>query len=113
MYPKIAEDQPIFCCDISDLCNSNYERYLAAEKYDIAKAWSLIKISLGEINCDLLKLSNWATNPMGKGLVIKLLLNFQQQGDIQNLALLASLVLGSETKILENIFEARNIPKLD
>ena len=37
-----------------------------------------IEISLGDINSDLLKLNNWATNPMGKGLVMKLLLNFQQ-----------------------------------
>ena len=78
IYPKIAEDQPIFCCDIKDLCTSNYERYQLAEKFDIAKAWSLIKISLGDINSDLLKLNNWAINPMGKGLVMKLLMNFQQ-----------------------------------
>jgi hypothetical protein len=44
---------------------------------------------------------------MGKGLVMKLLYNFQKQGDLQNFALLAALVLGSETKILENIIEAR------
>jgi len=49
---------------------------LAAEKYDLARAWSLIKISLGDINSDLLKLKNWSNNPLGKGIVVKLLENF-------------------------------------
>lgn len=52
------------------------------EKFDLAKAWSLIKISLGNINQDLLKLKNWSVNPMGKSLAMKLLRNFEEQGDL-------------------------------
>lgn len=66
-------DQPIFSNNIGDLCQLNIERYLAYHKSDLAKAWSLIKISMSDINSDLLKLNNWSSNPLGKGLVMKLL----------------------------------------
>jgi hypothetical protein len=47
--------------------------YFSADKLDLSRAWSLIRISLGDINSDLLKLKNWSSHPMGKGLVMKLL----------------------------------------
>ena len=50
--------------------------YALADKYDLAMAWQLIKISLGDINSDLLKLKNWNSHPMGKGIILKLLESF-------------------------------------
>lgn len=55
---------------------------MALEKLDLARSWSLISICLGDINTDLLKLKNWSSHPLGKGLAIKLLKIFEQQGDI-------------------------------
>lgn len=52
------------------------------DRPELARAWSLIKISLGDINSDLLKLKNWSEHPMGKGLALKILRNFEAQGDI-------------------------------
>lgn len=47
-----------------------------ADKWDLALAWQMIKISVGDINSDLVKLKNWSIHPMGKGIVLKLLENF-------------------------------------
>jgi hypothetical protein len=78
-----------------------------ADKWDLAMAWQMIRISLGDINSDLIKLKHWNSHPMGKGIVLKLLENFQKQGDIQNISLLAALILGCETKIIENICDVK------
>ena len=86
---------------------------MKAGRIELASAWSLIKISLGDINSDLLKLKNWNLHPMGKGLALKLLRNFEVQGDIQNLSLLAALILGSETKIIENLIDVKEQHQMD
>ena len=49
---------------------------------------------------------------MGKGIVLKLLENFQKNGDLQNLALLSALILGCETKIIQNIYEVNQSRQL-
>ena len=79
----------------------------AGDRLELAGAWSLIGVCLGEINTDIFKLKNWNRHPLGKGLAIKLLKTFEQQKDLQNLALLAALILGSETTIIGNLLDVK------
>ncbi|CDW89483.1 wd repeat-containing protein 59 [Stylonychia lemnae] len=109
---KFAESQEIFSTDIKELCISNSSRLIELDKHELAKAWNMIAICLSDINSDLFKLQNWSTNPLGKSLAIRLLTTFEEQGDIQNLALLSALMLGSETKILENLMEVQKQAKM-
>ena len=69
------------------------------EKLELAKAWSMIGICIGDLNSNLDKLRTWYVHPLGKNLALKLLKQFEELSDIQNLSLLATLILGFETKM--------------
>jgi len=102
---RFAFEHEIFSNDLGQLCLENSYKWLELERLELHKAWNLIGICLSDINTNLFKLKNWGTNPLGKNLALRLLSTFEEQGDIQNIALLSALILGSETKILENLME--------
>eukprot|EP00347_Sterkiella_histriomuscorum_P014431 403360887 len=104
---KFAVDQEIFSNNIRELCMLNSEKLIEIDQLELSKTWSLISICLSDINSDLIKLQNWSTNPLGKQLALRLLRAFEEQGDVQNIALLSALILGSETKIIENLLEVQ------
>lgn len=53
-------------------------RFAELDKTEISKAWSLIGICLGDINSNVQKLKNWNIHPLGKGIAIKLLKQFEE-----------------------------------
>lgn len=89
-------------CLISFL-QANERKCIDLERFSISKAWGLISICLGDINTNLLKLKTWSTSPLGKGLALNLLKQFEEYGDIQSIALFSALILGCETKMMETI----------
>ena len=78
------------------------------ERLEVAKTWNLIGLCLSDINSNLQKLKNWSANPLGKNLALRILSIFEEQCDVQNIALFSALILGSETKILETLIDVQN-----
>ena len=67
-------------------------RCVDLEMLELSKAWNMIGICLGGINSSIDKLTTWNSSPLGKGLAIRILKTFEEQGDIQNLALFFKIV---------------------
>ena len=57
---------------------------------DLVKYWSLIGVSLG--NLDESKMKIWGAHPLGKGLLFKALKFFQNVKDYQQVAIIATLL---------------------
>jgi len=60
----------------------------------------MIRLSLGEMESEQW-VKDWRVSPLGRGLITKLLLAFEQNNDIHSIAQVASLVFNTEVNILQ------------
>ena len=74
---EMASHWKVFSKDIADLCQQNANRFIETEKYEMAKAWSLVSVSIKNINQNITKLKFWNKHPLGSGIIFKLLEMFQ------------------------------------
>jgi hypothetical protein len=68
----------IFSNDIRELCQMNSMKCYEMDKLELSKAWNLIGICLGDLNINFPKLKTWNVHPLGKGLAIRLLKQFEE-----------------------------------
>ena len=61
---------------------------------DLVKYWSLIGVSLGDINESKMKI--WGAHPLGKGLLFKALRYFEKMKDYQQVGIIAALLFKKE-----------------
>ena len=81
----------------------NQAKYLEQGRIDLAHAWSLVRLSLEGIESNHVKQKAWRTNPMGRGIITKLLRGFEQQRDLHSIAELSAVVFAIETRMNEAV----------
>ena len=100
---KIAQITPIYEDSLKLLCLENSLRFTTIASHQchkamqLAKMWQILSISLGDLNNQ--KKTIWSTHPLGWGLALNVITQFEQKKDMQQVAMIAALILGKENEI--------------